>query len=190
MQISFFLNHFFLYGVLYKVSSCAASCMPRARAAAFSSLLPNPPFHPRPPAFSHLTHCLCLSVVPVVFCSPVVAPLWRAAVPALRGCSDNIPRLRLPFFVFYFFCVHCRLGLLSGLRSLRGEARCTTRLWVFGSLASDWLLALPLQRPHIRLSTVQRNAYSMPCRANHFEPIGMASELLGAVLPILPSDPS
>jgi hypothetical protein len=34
-----------------------------------------------------------------------------------------------------------------------GEARCTTRLWVFGSLASDWLLALPLQRPHIRLST-------------------------------------
>ena len=74
--------------------------------------------------------------------------------------------------------------------TLRGEARCTTRLWVFGSLASDWLLALPLQRPHIRLSTVQRNAYSMPCRANHFEPIGMASDLLGEVLPILPSDPS
>ena len=71
--------------------------------------------------------------------------------------------------------------------ALRGEARCTTRLWVFGSLASDWLLGLPLQRPHIRLSTVQRNAYSMPCRANRFEPIGMTSELLGAILPILPS---
>jgi hypothetical protein len=73
--------------------------------------------------------------------------------------------------------------------ALRGEARCTTRLWVFGSLASDWLLALPLQRPHIRLSTVQRNAYSMPCRANRFEPMGMTSEILGAMLPILPRDP-
>jgi hypothetical protein len=38
---------------------------------------------------------------------------------------------------------------------LRGEARSTTRVWAFGSLASDWLLALPLQRPHIRLSAVQ-----------------------------------
>jgi hypothetical protein len=75
-------------------------------------------------------------------------------------------------------------------QSLRGEARCTTRLWVFGSLASDWLLALPLQRPHIRLSTVQRNAYYMPCRANHFEPMGMTSEVLGAMLPIPPRDPS
>jgi hypothetical protein len=42
--------------------------------------------------------------------------------------------------------------------SLGGEARCTTRVLGLGSLASDWLLALPLQRPHIRLSTVQRNA--------------------------------
>jgi hypothetical protein len=32
--------------------------------------------------------------------------------------------------------------------------------------------------------------YSMPCRANRFEPMGMKSELLGAVLPVLPSDPS
>jgi hypothetical protein len=44
---------------------------------------------------------------------------------------------------------------------LRGEARCTTRVLGLGSLASDWLLALPLQRPHIRLSTAQRNAYSI-----------------------------
>jgi hypothetical protein len=28
----------------------------------------------------------------------------------------------------------------------------------------------------------ERNAYSMPCRANLFEPMGMTSELLGAVL--------
>jgi hypothetical protein len=78
------------------------------------------------------------------------------------------------------------------IQALGGEARCTTRLWVFGSLASDWLLALPLQlqRPHIRLSTVQRNAYSMPCRANRFEPMGMTSEMLGAMLPIPPRDPS
>jgi hypothetical protein len=30
----------------------------------------------------------------------------------------------------------------------------------------------------------------MPCRANRFEPIGMTSELLGAVLPVLPTDSS
>jgi hypothetical protein len=36
----------------------------------------------------------------------------------------------------------------------------------------------------------RRSAYSMPCRANRFEPIGMTSDLLGAVLPILPSGPS
>jgi hypothetical protein len=64
------------------------------------------------------------------------------------------------------------------------------RLWVFGPLASDWLLALPLQRPHIRVSSVQRNVSSMSCRANRFEPMGMTSEILGAVLPILPRDPS
>jgi hypothetical protein len=28
----------------------------------------------------------------------------------------------------------------------------------------------------------------MPCRANRFEPMGMTSELLGVVLPVLPSE--
>jgi hypothetical protein len=36
----------------------------------------------------------------------------------------------------------------------------------------------------------KRNAYSMPCRASLFEPMGMASELLGAVLPTPPRNPS
>jgi hypothetical protein len=36
----------------------------------------------------------------------------------------------------------------------------------------------------------ETRAYSMPCGANRFEPMGMTSELLGEVLPIPPRDPS
>jgi hypothetical protein len=68
-----------------------------------------------------------------------------------------------------------------------GGVRCVTIYRFFGAEEMDF----GSQRsPTSKYDFELEKSDSMPCRANRFEPIGMASELLGAVLPILPSDHS